>query len=128
MPNNYRTAAGIGGTARTSDPQTSAYVVLGLQEAKDSGYPVSDDVLNNGIDYLNKNLPELDQNAATWQYNRYAFMLYVLARGNELQAEQTNFIYQNQHLVETYMVKRIWLRRCLCSIRKTRASIRSCRT
>jgi uncharacterized protein YfaS (alpha-2-macroglobulin family) len=79
-----------------SDPQTSAYVVLGLLEAKDSGYPVSDDVLNNGIDYLNKNLPDLYHNAATWQYNRYAFMTYVLARGNKLQAEQTNFIYQNR--------------------------------
>ncbi|HEY9153036.1 MAG TPA: Ig-like domain-containing protein, partial [Anaerolineales bacterium] len=37
----------------TSDPQTSAYVVLGLEEAKDSGYPVSQDVLDNGISYLN---------------------------------------------------------------------------
>ena len=85
-----------------SDPQTSAYVVLGLEEAKDSGYPVSEDVLNNGIDYLNKNLPDLYQNAATWQYNRYAFMLYVLARGNKLQAEQTDFIYQNRTSLSLY--------------------------
>ena len=86
----------------TSDPQTSAYVVLGLEEAKDSGYPVSDDLLNNGIDYLNKNLPDLYKNAATWQYNRYAFMTYVLARGNKLQAEQTNFIYQNRTSLSLY--------------------------
>ena len=86
----------------TSDPQTSAYVVLGLLEAKDSGYPVSDDVLNNGIDYLNKNLPDLYHNAATWQYNRYAFMTYVLARGNKLQAEQTDFIYQNRTSLSLY--------------------------
>jgi len=85
-----------------SDPQTSAYVVLGLLEAKDSGYPVSEDVLNNGIDYLNKNLPDLYHNAATWQYNRYAFMSYVLARGNKLQAEQTNFIYQNRTSLSLY--------------------------
>ena len=38
-----------------SEPQTSAYVVLGLLEAKDSGYPISNLVLNTGIDYLNKN-------------------------------------------------------------------------
>jgi uncharacterized protein YfaS (alpha-2-macroglobulin family) len=85
-----------------SDPQTSAYVVLGLEEAKDSGYPVSDDVLNNGTDYLNKNLPDLYHNAATWQYNRYAFMTYVLARGNKLQAEQTDFIYQNRTSLSLY--------------------------
>ncbi|MGA7607493.1 MAG: MG2 domain-containing protein, partial [Anaerolineales bacterium] len=85
-----------------SDPQTSAYVVLGLEEAEDSGYPVSQDVLDNGIQYLNQNLPDLYHNAATWQYNRYAFMLYVLARGNKLQAEQTDFIYQNRASLSLY--------------------------
>ncbi len=86
----------------TSDPQTSAYVVLGLMEAKDSGYPVSQDVLDNGIKYLNENLPNLYQNAATWQYNRYAFMIYVLARGNVLQAGQTNFIYDHRSSLDLY--------------------------
>ena len=86
----------------TSDPQTSAYVLLGLMEAKDSGYPVSQDVLDNGTKYLNENLPNLYDNAATWQYNRYAFMLYVLARGNVLQAGQTNFIYDNRSSLDLY--------------------------
>ncbi len=86
----------------TSDPQTSAYVVLGLMEAKDSGYPVSQDVLDNGVKYLNENLPNLYDNAATWQYNRYAFMLYVLARGNVLQAGQTNFIYDHRSSLDLY--------------------------
>ncbi len=86
----------------TSDPQTSAYVVLGLMEAKDSGYPVSQDVLDNGIKYLNENPPNLYQNAATWQYNRYAFMIYVLARGNVLQAGQTNFIYDHRSSLDLY--------------------------
>jgi uncharacterized protein YfaS (alpha-2-macroglobulin family) len=86
----------------TSDPQTSAYVVLGLLEAKDSGYSVSQDVLNNGINYLNQNLPNLYENAATWQYNRYAFMIYVLARGNSLQAGQTNFIYDHRTSLSLY--------------------------
>ena len=86
----------------TSDPQTSAYVVLGLVEAKDSGYPVSQDVLDNGVQYLNQNLPNLYQNAATWQYNRYAFMLYVLARGNVLQAGQTNFMFEQHASMSLY--------------------------
>ena len=33
----------------TSDPQTTAYVVLGLLEARDSGYTISQTVLDNGI-------------------------------------------------------------------------------
>jgi uncharacterized protein YfaS (alpha-2-macroglobulin family) len=85
-----------------SDPQTSAYVVLGLLEAKDAGYPVSQDVLDNGVSYLNQNMPNLYQNAATWQYNRYAFMSYVLARGNLLQAGQTNFIYDHRTSLSLY--------------------------
>jgi len=44
-----------------SDPQTSAYVVLGLLEAKDSGYPVAQAVLDNGVSYLNQNMPNLYQ-------------------------------------------------------------------
>ncbi len=85
-----------------SDPQTSAYVVLGLMEAKNSGYPVSQDVLDNGIKYLNQNLPNLYQNASNWQYNRYAFMIYTLARGNVLQAGQTNFIYEHRSSLSLY--------------------------
>ena len=85
-----------------SDPQTSAYVVLGLLEAKDSGYPVAQAVLDNGVSYLNQNMPNLYQNAATWQYNRYAFMSYVLARGNLLQAGQTNFIYDQRASLSLY--------------------------
>jgi len=85
-----------------SDPQTSTYVVLGLLEARDSGYPVSQDVLYNGFKYLNDNLPNLYQNASTWQYNRYAFMLYVLVRGDALQAGDTIFIYENRSSLDLY--------------------------
>ncbi|MGC1376657.1 MAG: Ig-like domain-containing protein [Anaerolineales bacterium] len=46
--------------AQISDPLTSAYVVLGLQEAKEAGYIISDDVLSRGVDYLNNSLPFTD--------------------------------------------------------------------
>jgi uncharacterized protein YfaS (alpha-2-macroglobulin family) len=77
-----------------SDPNTSAYVVYGLIEARDSGYSVSEKVLVNGINFLKQNIPALERNDATWKFNRTAFMLYVLGRGGELQASQTNFIYE----------------------------------
>jgi len=85
-----------------SDPQTSAYVVYGLLEAKDSGYVISETVLNNGINYLKDNLPDLRRNDASWQYNRHAFMLYVLARANELGAGQTNFIFEQHASLDLY--------------------------
>ena len=85
-----------------SDPQTSAYVVLGLLEARDAGYAITEDVITNGITYLNKNLPTLKPNDAHWQYNRSAFILYVLARGKMLLPGQTNFIYENRTSLDLY--------------------------
>ncbi len=85
-----------------SDPQTSAYVVYGLIEAKDSGYNVSEIVLSNGINYLMDNLPDLGRNDASWQYNRQAFMLYVLARANQLGGGETNFIFENRASLDIY--------------------------
>ena len=100
-----------------SDLQVSAYVVYGLIEAKDSGYPVSPSVLVNGIDYLKSNLPALgfrqDDPLAhmsggggggfsDWQYNRYVFVMYVLARGGELYAGRANDVYQNREKLSLY--------------------------
>ena len=85
-----------------SDPQTSAYVVYGLLEARESGYTVSQTVLDNGIAYLKDNLPGLKRNDASWEYNRHAFMLYVLARGGELDAGQNNFIFENRASLDLY--------------------------
>jgi len=85
-----------------SDSQTSAYVIYGLIEAKDSGYNVSEIVLSNGINYLRENLPELGRNDASWQYNRQAFMLYVLARANGLLGGETNFIFENRASLDVY--------------------------
>ncbi|MFN8381808.1 MAG: Ig-like domain-containing protein [Anaerolineales bacterium] len=85
-----------------SDPQTSAYVVYGLLEARDSGYAISETVLNNGISYLKDNLPDIRRNDSSWQFNRHAFMLYVLARANELGAGQTNFIFEHRASLDSY--------------------------
>ncbi len=96
------TAAGTGGTVEESDPQTSAYVVYGLLEAKESGYEISQSVLDNGIAYLKSNLPNLKRNDASWQYNRHAFMLYVLARADELGAGEVNFIFEHRASLDQF--------------------------
>jgi len=85
-----------------SDPQTSAYVVYGLIEAKASGYTVSVSALSNGIQYISQNVPNLKRNDATWQYNRTAFILYVLARADRLRPSQVNFIYENRTSLGLY--------------------------
>jgi uncharacterized protein YfaS (alpha-2-macroglobulin family) len=85
-----------------SDPNTSAYVVYGLIEARDSGYAVSEKVLANGISFLKENIPGLKRNDPEWMFNRTAFLLYVLGRGGELQALQTNFIYEHRTSLGLY--------------------------
>lgn len=85
-----------------SDPATSAYVVYGLIEAKESGYPVSESVLASGVNYLKDNIPALDPNDPPWLYNRNAFMMYVLARADELGAGQTNFIFEHRTSLDNY--------------------------
>ncbi len=88
--------------SQTSDLQTSAYVVFGLLEAREAGYTVSQSVLDNGITFMRDHLSEINRNSSTWQYNRHAFVLYVLARGGELSAGQTNFIYEQRTSLSLY--------------------------
>jgi uncharacterized protein YfaS (alpha-2-macroglobulin family) len=85
-----------------SDPYTSAYVVYGLIEAKESGYDVSETVLENGINYLQLNLTEVKRNDDSWKFNRRAFMLYVLARGDKLVSGQTNLIFEYREGLDLY--------------------------
>jgi len=85
-----------------SDPNTTAYVVYGLIEAKDAGYEVSDKALMQGIQYLLNNVPDLKRNDPASKYNRTAFMLYVLARGDKLRASHVNFIYEQRTSLGLY--------------------------
>lgn len=87
-----------------SDPYMTAYVVYGLLETQKSGYPVSDVVLANGLNYLKNNLPYLNHNAPAWERNRQAFILYVLAVGDELSsgASQLNYLYENNDRMSLY--------------------------
>jgi uncharacterized protein YfaS (alpha-2-macroglobulin family) len=102
-----------------SDPQTSAYVVYALLEAKDSGYSISQTVLDNGIEYLKSNafgygdakpngLAALrgggggTEGEVNSYYNRYAFIIYVLARADELRAGQTNLLFKNREYLGWY--------------------------
>ena len=101
-----------------SDPYLTAYVVYGLLEARESGYTVAEDALSAGLRYLEENLPDIGSSAQdgttslrsggsggdqlNWQLNRYAFMMYVLARGGKLGAGQTNGLYEQRAILSLY--------------------------
>lgn len=85
-----------------SDPQTTAYVLLGLVEAKASGFKIDEDVFGGAIGYLLEHMPRLDPNDAQWQYNRQAFIVYVLTRAGELPYTPANFLYENRLRLGNY--------------------------
>jgi uncharacterized protein YfaS (alpha-2-macroglobulin family) len=85
-----------------SQPLTTAYVLLGLVEARDSGYAVSEDVIERGLDYLQSRLPLLHANSSTTDYNRQAFVIYVLARAGEPHTAQMNFLFIHREKMSVY--------------------------
>lgn len=86
--------------AHTSDPQTSAYVVLGLIEAKAAGYTISDNVLSRAVQYLRDNVISVGANEPAWKHNRQAFILYVLSRQGS--KPQTGLIFEHRHALSIY--------------------------
>ncbi|MCC6147687.1 MAG: Ig-like domain-containing protein [Anaerolineaceae bacterium] len=85
-------------SGKSSHPLTSAYVVLGMIEAKDMGHAISDEVLQRGMLYLYRQtrlLPNDEQVFARYGKNTQAFLLYVLARGGDPAISETVRLYEN---------------------------------
>jgi len=101
-----------------SDPYVTAYVVYGLLEARESGYPVAEGALNAGFQYLKDNLQNIASRgdlslaqmrgggggglSTSWENNRYVFMMYMLARGGELGTGEPNGIYAVRESLSLY--------------------------
>ncbi|MEJ2598883.1 MAG: Ig-like domain-containing protein [Anaerolineales bacterium] len=87
---------------QTSDPLTSAYVVLGLVEAKEAGYSVSEDVVQRGVGYLQNQIVAIANLAQQYQLNRQAFLLYVLARAGSPDVSDTVQLYDQRQAMDYY--------------------------
>ncbi len=85
-----------------SSPTTTAYVILGLAEARASGYTVAENVLQNGLTYLNDHLPTITQDLDGWQKNQAAFMLYALARGGQPNPGKVSELLTYDHNLALY--------------------------
>ncbi|NJN54989.1 MAG: hypothetical protein HC804_09670 [Anaerolineae bacterium] len=85
-----------------SDTLVTAYVVQALLEAQTSGYAVSEDVLNEGVDYLQSKLSQVDRLSGRDKYNRQAFLVYVLARAGEPNNQQMNSLYERRSSLDQY--------------------------
>ena len=85
-----------------SDAQTTAYVVLGLVEAKEAGYTVNEDVLSKSINYLEANLKPIRTLSDPSELNRQSFILYVLARASQPDVSRTVQIYDQRQAMALY--------------------------
>jgi uncharacterized protein YfaS (alpha-2-macroglobulin family) len=66
-------------TSDTSDPYLTAYVLQGLVEADRAEFVVDEDVMANAAQFLRANLPSVGLVNTSWQANRLAYELWVLA-------------------------------------------------
>ncbi len=81
-------------SVQESDPHTTAYVLLGLVEAKQAGHAVDQETFDRAVEYLRKALPRLSPNDAVWKFNRQAFILYALGRAGVFLSTPSEFLYE----------------------------------
>lgn len=77
-----------------SNPMVSAYAVLGLVEAQAAGWEVDKQMLDRGLNYLRGELIRPDIDTTSWQLNRQAFFLYVLARAGQGDLNRYQALYE----------------------------------
>ena len=62
-----------------SSTTLTAYAVLALVHARESGFLIEGDMLDRGLEYLDRALAKIDDLTSHWMANRQAWVLYVLA-------------------------------------------------
>ena len=67
----------------TSNPHTSAYVMLGLANAKAAGFTVDDAIITRGGDYLESQRTTIDTTTTTPDANEQVFIAYALAQNDQ---------------------------------------------
>ena len=90
------------GDDQKSDSLTTAYVVLGLLEARGGGYPVSEDQLEWAVNYLRTQVKFIKPLEKPEVLNRQAFLLDVLARAGKPNVSATVRLYEQRQNAAIY--------------------------
>lgn len=85
-----------------SDALVTAYVVLGMTEAREAGFEVSEGVLASGRRYLQSNWRSTRSPAEPARYNRQAFLFYVLTRAGANVAGPIGELYEVHNSLDIY--------------------------
>ena len=89
-------------TTDKSDPYLTAYVLLGMVEAKQAGFVVDDSVMTRAGDYLVDSLQLPMDIQEHWQANRQAFILYVLAEAERGDLGRTVALFDRRPVLDTF--------------------------
>jgi len=84
--------------ASESNPHITAYVILAMLKAKETGFAVDQAVVARGLDYLNGQLAPVRRIASYHEANLQAFVLYVMAeagRGGQV-SEYAGSLFDNR--------------------------------
>jgi hypothetical protein len=85
-----------------SNPYLTAYVLLGLVEAKRAEFPVDEYVLEQAMSYLDASLVAPKDIAKAWQGNRQAFILYVLAEAGRGDLGRTTALFDQRQQLDIF--------------------------
>lgn len=79
-----------------SDSYMTAYVLLGLVRARQAGVTVDDNTIQRATEYLMATLPSPAMLDETWEFDRLAFSLYVLAEAGEGDLGSASGLYEER--------------------------------
>jgi uncharacterized protein YfaS (alpha-2-macroglobulin family) len=85
-----------------SDPYLTAYVLLGLVEARRAEFTVDQTVIDNAINYLQSNLIAPNDIAEPWQGNRQAFILYVLGEAGSGDLSRSVALFEQRQQLDIF--------------------------
>jgi alpha-2-macroglobulin len=85
-----------------SNALTTAYALIGLVEARDTGFPVDNNVIFAAQRFLQSTLIVPGLNTDTWRLNRQAFVLYALARSGSGDVARTANLFEVRQRLDYY--------------------------
>jgi hypothetical protein len=84
------------------NPLTSAYALIGLVEARDSGFAVDDRQISRAQSYLRTTFIVPGDNRERWELNRQVFTLYALARSGAPDVARTATMFDHRARLDYY--------------------------
>jgi uncharacterized protein YfaS (alpha-2-macroglobulin family) len=85
-----------------SSPLTTAYALIGLSEARASGFTVDPDVIQRAQGFLRTTFIVADLRQPTYRLNQQVFILYALARSGDPDVARTVSMFESRDRLSLY--------------------------